>query len=296
MLVALATLVAAASSVAANQPGPAPGSGAWVASLEPEWSRPVGGRTGFVGVEEYGRCSVFVDNGRIEVVSPGGDVIWAWPFRAISRLLNPRDAAVSPDCDAIAVVGDASFKHALIARRDGTVSTLSLAATPSEARFDHDGRLVAVGTYGGAVHLYARDGAWVWSRQTNARIVQSLDFSDDNERITFSSWAGSGVVSVAGHVETSRFGDADPELDTRKTSRRIAVSEDGSRAWRRGDDAIECVDGRGTVLASIAVAPGVREVKVSRDFGQVLVVTEKDLHPVSVERYAIHAPCKPLSP
>jgi hypothetical protein len=61
--------------------------------------------------------------------------------------------------------------------------------------------------------------------------------------------------------------------------------------WLRGEDSIDCVDARGTVLATIKATPSIRGVKVSRDFSQVLVITEKDLRPVSVERYAIPAPC-----
>src|SRR5262245_64905021 len=98
-VLAAAALVVAATAAAAAQ------------SLKPEWSRPVGGKTRFVGVEEYGRCSVFVDNGAIQVVSPAGDVAWAWPFKSISKYINPNEVAVSHACDAIAFVGDSSYKY-----------------------------------------------------------------------------------------------------------------------------------------------------------------------------------------
>ena len=119
--------------------------------LEPEWSRPVGGKTRLVGVEEYGRCSVFVDNGVIQVVNPAGDIAWTWPFKKISKFLNPRDVAVAHGCDAVAIVGDATYKRALIAERSGSVVTLLFEDTPAQIAFDRSDRFVAIGTYIGSL-------------------------------------------------------------------------------------------------------------------------------------------------
>ena len=284
-VLAAVALVAAAAAAAAAQ------------SLEPEWSRPVGGRTRFVGVEEYGRCSVFVDNGVIQVVDPAGAVSWSWPFAKISKFLNPRDVAIAPGCDAVAVVGDASYKRALIAERSGQIKTLMLEDTPAQVTFNRTGQLVAVGTYIGSMLLFARDGGLRWIRATDAAIVQGMSFTDDNQRITFASYGGAGTVSVAGHVETSTRRGDDSRDDNRSPVPyyrwRIARSDDGSRMWLRGEESIDCVDTRGRVLATIGATPSMEGVKVSRDFAQVLVVTEKDLRPVSVERYAVPAPCRP---
>jgi hypothetical protein len=263
-------------------------------SLKPEWSRPVGGRTRLVGVEEYGRCSVFVDNGVMQVVNPAGDVKWSWEFAKISRLLNPSDVAVSHDCDAVAIVGDASYKRALIAERGGKLTTLLFEDTPAQIRFDRTDRYVAIGTYIGSLSLFSRDGRIFWTRATDASIVQGITFADDNQRITFTSYGGAGTVSLAGHVESSTrqpAGDEDTRAPFPFYRWRIARRDDGSRMWLRGEDSIDCVDARGTVLATIKATPSIRGVKVSRDFSQVLVITEKDLRPVSVERYAIPAPC-----
>lgn len=291
-----AALVFAAAVAAAAQPGSTPGSRAWGKSLGPEWSRPVGGKTRFVGVEEYGRCSVFVDNGVMQIVSPAGDVAWSWPFSKISKFLNPRDVAIAHDCSAVAVVGDASYKRALIAERAGGVTTLLFEDTPAEISFDRTDRFVAIGTYIGSLSLFSRDGGLRWIRATDAAIVQGMTFSDDNQRIHFRSDGGSGTVSLAGHVEASSREGAGEDDQARAPLPYyrwpIARSEDGSRMWLRGEDTIDCVDVRGTVLATINAMPSRQGVKVSRDFAQVLVVTEKDLRPVSVERYEIPAPCK----
>ena len=282
-VLAAVALVAAAAAAAAAQP------------LKPEWSRPVGGRTRLVGVEEYGRCSVFVDNGSIQVVNPGGDIAWSWRFAGLSKFLNPRVVAVAHKCDAIALVGDASYKRALIAERGGRLTTLLLEDTPAEIAFDRSDQFVAVGTYIGSLSLFSRDGGIRWMRATEAAIVEGITFTEDNQRINFKGYGGSGTVSMYGHVETSTRQPGDTGDDNRSPLPfyrwRIARSDDGSRMWLRGEDSIDCVDARGKVLATIAATPPMQGVRVSRDFSQVLVVTEKDLRPVSVERYEVPAPC-----
>jgi hypothetical protein len=184
-----------------------------------------------------------------------------------------------------------------IVDRAGTSASIKLAATPADVEFDRTGTLVAVGTYAGSMSLYSINGEFRWMRPTRAKIVEGMTFADDNERIQFAGWAGSGVVSVAGHVESSTEGQDEPDDETFRRYGdyrwRIAISEDGSRTWYRDEDSIVCVGQDGKVLAAIGASPGIRGVRVSRDFGQVLIVTEKDLHPVSVERYEIPAPCKP---
>lgn len=292
---AAAALVFAAAAGAAAQAGPTPLSQTPVMSLDPAWSRPVGARTRLAGVEEYGRCSVFVDNGVVQVVSPTGDVAWTWRFAGISKFLNPRSVAVAHGCDAVAVVGDATYKRALIAERSGRLTTLLFEWTPAEIAFDRTDRLVAVGTYAGSLSLFSRDGGLWWTRATDAAIVQGMTFTDDNQRITFTSYGGSGTVSVAGHVETSTreaSGDGDEARPPFPYYRWvIARSDDGSRMWLRGEDGIDCVDARGTVLATIRATPSRTGVTVSRDFSQVLVATEKNLRAVSVELYKVPAPC-----
>jgi hypothetical protein len=260
--------------------------------LKPAWSRPLGRLVRLIGVEEYGRCIAFADKNAIQIVSPANDVLWAWPYRKVNRLLNLREVAVSHDCDAIAVVGDSTYKFAWIAERSGQLVTIPLPATPTEITFDRTSRLVVIGTFSGSVLLYSRDGQLQWTRDTRARIVEGVRISDDNRHISFKGWAGAGRVSVAGHVEWSEPGSGSPSSENALRARSpIARSEDGARMWVAGGDGLTCVDDRGRVLAAIS-AEEFRDVKVSRDFAQVLIVSEKNLNPVSVERYEVPSPCK----
>ena len=261
--------------------------------LKPSWSRPLGKLARLIGVEEYGRCIAFADKNAIQIVSPDNEVLWAWPYRKVNRLLNLREVAVSHDCDAIAVVGDSTYKIAWIAERSGALVTIPLTATPTEITFDRTSRLVAIGTFSGSVLLYSRDGHLQWTRDTRARIVEGVRISDDNRYISFKGWAGAGRVSFAGHVEWSEPGSGSPASENALRARSpIARSDDGTRMWLASDDGLTCVDDRGRVLAAIA-ADEFRDVKVSRDFAQVLIVSEKNLNPVSVERYEVPGPCRP---
>lgn len=261
--------------------------------LKPAWSRPLARSVRLVGVEEYGRCIAFADKSAIQIISPANDVLWTWQYRSVNRLLNLREVAVSHDCDAIAVVGDSTYKFAWIAERSGRLVTIPLTSTPSEVTFDRTSQLIAIGTFSGSVLLHARDGQQRWTRDTRARIVEGMRVSDDNRYIVFKGWAGAGRVSIAGHVEWSEPGSASPSTETASRSRStIARSDDGARTWLAGGEGLTCVDDRGRVLAAIS-AGEFREVKVSRDFAQVLVVSEKNLNPVSVERYEVPSPCKP---
>lgn len=365
LLTVSALLITVAAAAAAAQP------------LKAEWSRPVGDRTRLVGVEEYGRCSVFVDNGAVQVVAPSGEVSWTWPFKAISKYINPRDVAVSHACDAIAFVGDASYKYVWIVDRSGASASIKFVATPADAEFDRAGKYVAVGTYAGSMFLYSINGELQWQRDTKTALVSDLIFSDDNQRIIFRGWGGAGVVDVNGQVEWGilanrlaasrdlktlvisnepnhgpglpsiavtdaqrndlwhRWADTEafvsaagdrifaavdddqvkkeedffaraqrqtiqllsrdgsvvqsfPEYETA-----VALSEDGTRVWVGIDDlrVLNCINDRGEVLAGIETG-SLRDIRVSRDFSQVMVVTERDLHPVSVERYVVPAPCR----
>src|SRR5436190_20073969 len=78
--------------------------------LSPAWTKTLarGGR--FLTAHEYGRCSLVDQNGAIEVLDETGALAWRWNYRKISRLIYPQETAVSPDCDAIATTGPATYQ------------------------------------------------------------------------------------------------------------------------------------------------------------------------------------------
>jgi hypothetical protein len=331
---------------------------AFAEPLKPAWSKPHSEYGRLVGVEEFGRCVAFADSAQIRLVSPSGDVAWSWPYKQASRYLIPRRVAVSQGCDAIALVGDASYKYAWVVDRAGSAS-IKFAVTPADVAFDRKGALVAVGTYAGSLYLYSRTGALQWQRDTGASIVNDLEFTDDNERILFKGWGGVGAVSIAGHVEWSTaathlavsrdlrtlvlttdpgHGGGRPSYAVTDARRQplwngdggigaivsgngdrvlldlagavqlvtrdrtvlnefpnysaIAFSEDGALAWLWREDAIECFNETGDVLASINAVTKRGEVKVSRNFSQVVVARQVNGKPASVEWYDVPPACR----
>lgn len=268
---------------------------AFVEPLTPVWSKPLGKGVQLVGVEEYGRCILFADHGAIDVVLPSGDTAWSWPYSKISRYINPREVAVSHDCDAIALVGDASYKYAWIVPRVGKAVRLAFTATPADVEFDRTGTCVAIGTYAGSMSLYSVGGPLQWTRDTGVTIVDHLEFTADNQHIAFKGWAGSGIVSAAGQVESSEASPHDSMLadEFGDEVQVLARSEDGALAWvLRRDGSVDCVNDAAEVLVSIATVTRRESVKVSRNFSQVLIVREKDLTPVAVDLYVVPDECK----
>jgi len=119
---------------------------------------------------------------------------------------------------------------------------------------------------------------------TGHRVLALVDRNQDKKEPDFF-----GVAQAADVQLLSRGGDAIATFaDYRQP---IALSDDGNRMWLGRPGGIDCVDEGGQVLATIDATLSGRGVKVSRDFAQVLIVTEKDLHAVSVEKYAVPPPC-----
>ena len=58
-------------------------------------------------------------NGAIEVLDETGALAWRWNYRKVSRLIYPQETAVSPDCDAIATTGSATYKYTWLVEKGG---------------------------------------------------------------------------------------------------------------------------------------------------------------------------------
>ena len=112
-----------------------------------------------LAADENGRCLVIAEGGAVHVLTPSGEVAWRWVYSKINRFIDPQDTAVSPDCDAIAITGSATYKNTWVVDRTGTSAAIATTSTPAEVAFDPTGQRIAIGTFGGTLQVHTRAGA-----------------------------------------------------------------------------------------------------------------------------------------
>jgi len=241
--------------------------------LEPAWTKTLakGGR--FLAAQELGRCSLVDQNGAIEVLDETGALAWRWNYRKVSRLIYPQETAVSPDCDAIATTGSATYKYTWLVERDGRSVSIGSMGTPSDVVFDATGRHLLIGTFTGMLQMHARPtGDLLLTRAVRAPIaIEGIEMVNDEGRVAFKKREGAGV-------------DTDAWL--------LATSGDPKRKWLATSDRIACLDEHGSVLAEIPSQTFYREVVVSRDFGKVVRINREG-NTTRLFGYTVTAPCKP---
>jgi hypothetical protein len=242
--------------------------------LEPAWTKTLakGGR--FLTAQENGRCSLVDQNGAIEVLDETGALAWRWNYRKISRLIYPQETAVSPDCDAIATTGSATYKYTWLVERSGKSVTIGTMGTPSDVAFDRTGQRLLIGTFTGMLQMHDRAGNLLLTRAVHSPIaIEGVAMFDDSGRVTFKDRDGAGVEMPS-----------DAWL--------LASTSDPKRKWLASSDRIACLDDQGKVLAEIPPQTFYREVVVSRDFGQVVRI-ERDGNATRLYGYTVPSPCKP---
>ena len=241
--------------------------------LEPAWTKTLakGGR--FLAAQELGRCSLVDQNGAIEVLDETGALAWKWNYRKVSRLIYPQETAVSPDCNAIATTGSATYKYTWLVERDGRSVSIGTMGTPSDVVFDATGQHLLIGTFTGMLQMHARPtGDLLLTRAVRAPIeIEGIEMRNDEGRVAFKKREGAGV-------------DADAWL--------IATSGDPKHKWLASSDRIACLDEQGRVLAEIPAQTFYREVFVSRDFGKVVRINREG-NTTRLFGYTVTAPCKP---
>ena len=239
--------------------------------LEPAWTKTLarGGR--FLTAHELGRCSLVDQNGAIEVLDESGALAWKWNYRKVSRLIYPQETAVSPDCDAIATTGSATYKYTWLVDRTGNSISIGSMGTPSDVAFDATGQRLLIGTFTGMLQMHDRRGDLLLTRAVRAPIaIEGIEMANDNGRVAFKKREG---------VETF-----DAWL--------LAASVDPKRKWIASSDRIACLDDQGQVLAEIPPQTFYREVVVSRDFGRVVRINREG-NTTRLFGYTVTAPCKP---
>ncbi|HUQ88510.1 MAG TPA: hypothetical protein VM096_13185 [Vicinamibacterales bacterium] len=242
--------------------------------LTPAWTKTLakGGR--FLTAHDLGRCLVVDQNGAIEVLDETGALSWKWDYRKVSRLIYPQETAVSPDCDAIAATGSATYKYTWLVDRNGKSVSIGSMGTPSDVAFDATGQHLLIGTFTGMLQMHGRTGDLLLTRAVRAPMaIEGIEMVNDDGRVAFKKREGR---------------DADSQYD----SWLLASTADPKRKWMASTERIACLDEQGRVLAEIPSQTFYREVVVSRDFGQVVRI-DREGNTTRLFGYTVTAPCKP---
>jgi len=240
--------------------------------LAPAWTKTLarGGR--FLTAQEDGRCSLVDQNGAIEVLDETGALAWRWNYRKVSRLIYPQETAVSPDCNAIATTGSATYKYTWLVERDGRSVSIGSMGTPSDVAFDHTGQRILIGTFTGMLQMHARSGDLLLTRAVRAPIaIEGVEMHNDEGRVAFK--------------------DRDGE-DLQHDAWLLATTGNPKHKWLATSERIACLDEEGKVLAEIPSQTFYRDVVVSRDFGKVVRI-EREGNTTRLFGYTVTAPCKP---
>lgn len=242
--------------------------------LTPAWTKTLakGGR--FLTAHEDGRCSLIDQNGAIEVLDETGALAWRWNYRKVSRLIYPQETAVSPDCDAIATNGSATYKYTWLVERTGKSVSIGTMGTPAEVAFDRTGQHLLIGTFTGMLQMHARSGYLLLTRAVRAPIaIEGVEMFNDGGRVAFRKREGS-------------------EFETQHDAWLLASAADPKRQWLASTDRIACLDEEGRVLAEIPSQTFYRDVVVSRDFGRVVRI-DREGTATRLYGYTVPSPCKP---
>jgi hypothetical protein len=242
--------------------------------LTPAWTKTLarGGR--FLAAHENGRCSLVDQNGAIEVLDETGALAWRWNYRKESRLIYPQETAVSPECDAIATNGSATYKYTWLVERGGKSVSIGTMGTPSDVAFDATGQHLLIGTFNGMLQMHSRTGDLLLTRAVRAPLaIEGIEMFNDGGRVAFKKREGS---------------DIDPTQDAWL----LASSADPKRKWLATTERIACLDEEGRVLAEIPSQTFYRDVVVSRDFGKVVRI-DREGNTTRLFGYTVTAPCKP---
>jgi len=153
-----------------------------------------------VAISENGRCAAVAGVGKLEVIDSTGQLLWRWNYAQTNRLITPGTLALSPSCDEIAMTGSSSYKYTWVADRGGRTAYVHTTSTPLAVAFDHQGKLVVIGTGGNDVLLLTTGGKLRWKKEVKngLDIVGQLSFSSDNRSILVRGGYGVGVLNLDG--------------------------------------------------------------------------------------------------
>jgi len=143
-------------------------------SVQPTWSLDllagtasisdsVASRISSTAWSSTGKCVAVSTADTVDVIDANGSRVWKWEFGRNNRLIRAGSLAVSPSCDAIAIVGDPDYKYVWIAQRSGARAFFKTNGTPWVVRFSLSGDVVAVTTGASLGYLFSRRAEVLWS-------------------------------------------------------------------------------------------------------------------------------------
>jgi hypothetical protein len=143
-----------------------------------------------------GRCLALAGNGEALVISNTGRTLWEWNYSRINRFIVAGSIAVSPNCGAIAMGGDSSYKYVWIVDRQQHAVAIPMISTPLALTFDRKGESVAIGTGGHRIFLFNRIGKELWSTPPYSLFLPSdLSFTPEDSLLMIRS-SGAALIRI----------------------------------------------------------------------------------------------------
>lgn len=190
-----------------------------------------------------GRCVAVAGVGTVDVLDSKGQTLWTWEYGKVNKFITAGGLAVSPKCDAIALVGNSSYKYTWVANRQAVRVPIQTTSTPLGIAFSHDGELIALGTGGCDLLLLGKAGGLKWKKvfKDGFCIFDELSFSPDDKFILLQGglvaldctllWSTAGWTAAASNLQT--FVSWWVPNHGHATGRVSALAADGKELWDR---------------------------------------------------------------
>jgi hypothetical protein len=190
-----------------------------------------------------GHCVAVAGVGAVDVLDTKGKTLWTWEYGKVNKFIVAGALAVSPRCDAIALVGSSSYKYTWVVSRQGFRVPIQTTSTPLGIAFSHDGESIALGTGACDLLLLGKSGSLKWKKvfKEGFCIFDELSFSADDKFIL----AQAGLVALDGTLlwSTNAWMAPASNLQTfvswwvpnhgHATGRVSALAADGKVLWSR---------------------------------------------------------------
>lgn len=261
---------------------------------KPVWAHHFDGRIIDISPEMPGDCLAVLTETDVSVFNYRGRRQWRRTFARMGRPFTASRVALASSCDWIAVIGDASYRHLWVFRRDGSdayfgfqgETPLGVAIAPSDG-------LIAVSTGGRRVHFIQSSADGLTRRRTarSGNVVRGVACSADGAFLDLTHGYGHGLLETAGEggwiepggvcwmsVASSRSWSVAACLPPHFSSfgHVSARTANGSVLWRKGLYGAQAVLARNGSIAALLGQPGeMAEHAATEDHAHLYVVNRK---------------------